>query len=81
MKAIIQIGYTKYVVDAEKAIKLLQILENAETYETKWHDRTDDVDSFISHHIFTEDHKATIQPIEFMQDALYRLAKDAGKPW
>jgi hypothetical protein len=35
-KAIVQIGYNNYVLDTEKALKLLSLLEEAERYEHKW---------------------------------------------
>jgi hypothetical protein len=35
-KAIVQIGYNNYVLDTDKALKLLSLLEEAERYEHKW---------------------------------------------
>jgi hypothetical protein len=37
MKAIIKLGYKDYVLNVEDAVKIMELLENAERYETQYH--------------------------------------------
>lgn len=83
MKGIIQVGYTKYVMDADKAVKLIALLEEAEVYEDKWNSSKDadgKENSFYTHHIYNNGDVTKFQTMEFMQEAFYKMAKLAGKP-
>jgi len=83
MKGIIQVGYVKYVMDAEKAVKFMALLEEAEIYEDKWNSNKDaegKENSFYSHHVYNNGDVTKFQTLEFMQDAFYKMAKLAGKP-
>lgn len=73
-RAIVQVGYTQYVMDTEKAITLLGLLEQAEIYETKWVDK-----GANTHHIYEQDNTA-MKNMQLLPETLYRLAKLAGKP-
>lgn len=83
MKAIVQVGYIKYVMDAEKAVKFMALLEEAEIYENRWHSNKDAEgkdNSFYSHHVYNNEDITKFQTLEFMQEAFYKMAKLAGKP-
>lgn len=74
MKAIVTIGYKQYVMDADKAITMLGMLDQAEVYESKWEGKT------TAHYIYTQDNNDHIREVKLLPDALYKLAKLAGKP-
>lgn len=74
MKAIVKVGYKDYVMDAEKAIAFLALLDNAEVYEGKWEGNTN------AHYIFPQDNHDHIRELRILPDAFYRMAKLAGKP-
>lgn len=74
MKAIVKMGYKDYVIDADKALTMLAMLESAEMYETKWDGKT------TAHYVYPQDSGEHIKEMRLIPDALYRLAKLAGKP-
>ena len=78
-KAIVQIGYNNYVLDTEKAIKLLSILDGAERYETKWRNEKE---GGTTYHVWNPDDSPAdgMRELKLMPEQLYRLAKLAGKP-
>ena len=77
-KAIITIGYTKYVVDIEDAIKLSEILANAEMYEEKWR-KSEEGLSGTTYHVWEQDAHVE-HTLKVLPTSLYRLYKLAGKP-
>lgn len=76
-KLSVQVGYHNCVLDGDKALKLLDLLQGSEVYEVKW--RTE-ADGGTSHHIYPQD--ATTRKIEvtYLTDEQYRMYKLAGKP-
>lgn len=76
MKAIVQIGYKNYVMDASKALTLLGALDGAEVYEAKWDNQT----KTTSYFVYEQDNGDNIREMKLLPDALYKLAKLAGKP-
>lgn len=76
MKAIVQIGYKNYVMDASKALTLLGTLDGAEVYEAKWDSQT----KTTSYFVYEQDNGDNIREMKLLPDALYKLAKLAGKP-
>ena len=74
MKAIVNIGYKSYVMDAEKAVAMLSMLDQAEVYENKWESKT------TAHYIYPQDSSDHVRELKLLPDALYRMAKLAGKP-
>lgn len=74
MKAVVKLGYKEYVMDAEKALALLSMLDNAEVYETKWENK------LTAHYVYEQDNGDFIREIKLIPDALYRMGKLAGKP-
>jgi len=73
----IKIGYNTYVMENEKAVQLLALLEGAEVYENKYHRGVDGKDSFYTHHVYANEDNFTM---ELIPTTKYQLAKLAGKP-
>ncbi len=73
MKAIVKVNYKDFVMDAEKALTMLSLLEEAEVYESKWDGKTS------AHYIYNQD-SDSVRELRLIPDALYRMAKLAGKP-
>ena len=73
MKAIVQVGYKSYIMDAEKALAFLGMLDQAEIYESKWDGKTS------AHYIYNQENDS-VRELKLVPDALYRMAKLAGKP-
>jgi hypothetical protein len=73
-KALISVGYTRYVVNTADAVKLADILMGAERYEDKW---VKDVGN--THHIWEQDELKKFD-IQAIPDSVYRMYKLAGKP-
>lgn len=75
-KVILKIGYDRFVMDADKAVAVLDLLSEAETYEEKWRSKEDGGSTF---HVYDNKvlEEATMQ---IMPLSRYRMAKLAGKP-
>lgn len=78
-KVIINLGYRHVVLDADKALALIGMLEDAEMYESKYHSAVDGKSSYNTHHIYpmTQDNAFTMQMVT---NESYNLYKLAGKP-
>ncbi len=72
MKAIVKVNYKDFVMDAEKALTMLSLLEEAEVYESKWDGKTS------AHYIYNQD-SDSVRELRLIPDALYRMAQLAGK--
>ena len=75
-KAIVEVGYTKYVMEASDAVTIANILANAELYAEKW--RTS-AEGGTSYYIWEQD-KHIETPIRVLPTNLYNMYKLAGKP-
>lgn len=73
-KAVIEIGYRSYVIDADKALTLLGLLEDAELYQEKY--IQGGVNTF---HVYQNEEPQTTH-LKLLPKKLYNLAKLAGKP-
>jgi len=73
-KAVIQIGYREYVIDADKALTLLGLLEDAELYREKY--SQGGINTF---HVYPSE-EAQPATLKLLPRKLYNLAKLAGKP-
>ena len=73
-KAVVQIGYREYVIDADKALTLLGLLEEAEMYQEKY--TQGGVNTF---HVYQNEEPQT-RHLKLLPKKLYDLAKLAGKP-
>jgi hypothetical protein len=76
MKAVVQMGYKSYVMDTEKALTMLEMLTEAEVYESKWEDKT----KTVAHYVYQQDCNDFVRDVKILPKALYNLAKLAGKP-
>lgn len=76
-KITVQIGYQHFVMDGDKAVQLLNIIENAEMYESKWRA---EADGGTSHHIYKQPPMEKVVEISYLTDEQYRMYKLAGKP-
>ena len=69
---VVTLGYAHYVMPTADAVRLLEILENAERYVCKY--RKNDQST---HHVWPSD---TLFEAKMIGADLYRMAKLAGKP-
>jgi len=78
MKAILRAGYTDYVLDTDKAVAILELLEGAEIYESKYHAKTDKSESYSTYHIYKDSEREF--SLNIITDEKYKMYKLAGKP-
>ena len=78
-KVVVNIGYRSVVLDAEKALALATLLEDAETYQSKYHSAQDGNPSYNTHHIYPVDPDAGFT-MQLLTNESYNLYKLAGKP-
>ncbi len=69
---VVTLGYSHFVMQTADAVRLLEILENAERYVLKY--RANDAST---HHVWPND---TTFEAKMIGTDLYRMAKLAGKP-
>jgi hypothetical protein len=75
-KVIIEFGYDKsFVMDADKALTLLDLLKDAEVYKEKWRGQDKGGSTF---HIFPQ--QKELCSMKVLSSNMYSLAKLAGKP-
>ena len=79
-KCVVNIGFMKYVVNAEDAITLCGILSKAERYDDKYHGVENDKPSFHTYHVWEQDTEEGVVQFSLLPEGLYRVAKMAGKP-
>lgn len=80
MKAKLNIGYKSWVLDHDKAIQILTMLDEAECYDSQYHkDMGDGKGSCTTHYIYPQD-GVTTHNLELIPDKLYAMWKLAGKP-
>ena len=80
MKAKLNIGYKSWVLDHDKAIQILTMLDEAECYDSQYHkDMGDGKGSVTTHYIYPQD-GVTTHNLELIPDKLYAMWKLAGKP-
>jgi hypothetical protein len=75
MKSKIQIGYKTWVLDHDKAVQLLTLLDDAELYDSKYEKEQ----GVYTHYVY---HNDEVKPhnLELIPDKLYAMWKLAGKP-
>lgn len=76
-KAIIRYGYDHYVVEAEDALTIHNILAKAELFHRNYRSTAD---GGTSYYVWEQDMSSEMRDITLMPDGLYRMAKLAGKP-
>jgi uncharacterized metal-binding protein len=78
-KAVVEIGYRKLVLPLAKAVQVVDLLGDAEIYETAYHKDEVNDKSVKTHHIFGVDIDNSIQ-MHIISDVEYSKYKLAGKP-
>ena len=78
-KVIVNLGYRSVVLDAEKALALVSMMQDAETYQSKYHSGENGKPSFNTHHIFPVDADSGFT-MQMLTNESYNLYKLAGKP-
>ena len=78
-KVIVEIGYRNYVIDAQEAVKLAEILGGAERYEAVYHSKTETMASHHTYHVYTEE-GVDAPTMRIISDDAYRMYKLAGRP-
>ena len=78
-KALVSIGYVDYVLDIGDAVTLMQIMSKAELYKavTNYNAKPNTTAYYVWEQEPT--HKANVVA-QLLPDAVYRVAKMAGKP-
>jgi fructose 1,6-bisphosphatase len=77
-KAIITVGYKYCVLDAQDALKVVELLTRAEIYESLCV-KDSDGNYTTTKHVYPQESEDT-HVIQIMNDNQYRMAKLAGKP-
>lgn len=78
-KALIRVGYNDYVMDISDAVTLMEIMSKAENYKAK-HDYNAKPTTAAYYVWEQEPTSRDSVTITLMPDAVYRVAKLAGKP-
>ena len=75
-KVIVEFGYDKaYVMEADKALTLLDLLKDAEVYKETWRGADKGGNTF---HIYPQEKE--LCSMKVLSNNMYSLAKLAGKP-
>ena len=79
-------SYTGFILSADKALQLMELLAHAERYQTKFHSGGTNPDksrnpSYTTEHVYPPDGDSPVfTNIRYLTAAQYALAKIAGKP-
>jgi hypothetical protein len=77
-KAVVRVGYTEYVMDMSDAVALIEIMSKAEHLKIR---RDYNVSPNVTcYHIWEQDVDHDQITIQLLPNAIYRVAKLAGKP-
>jgi hypothetical protein len=68
----------EYVLPVEKAVEIMRLLSDAETYERKWHSGKDGAASFYTHHVYSPEERSL--SLSLMTNGSYAMFKAAGNP-
>jgi len=74
-KVKLRFDYKEYLVDVADALTVIDILDKADLYETKY-----DNDTGRSYFVFPQLPEDKLRSLDLMPDDLYRMAKLAGRP-
>lgn len=73
-KCVVDFAHSNYVLDADKAVELLKLLDTAEVYQSNWRSRED---GGPTKHIYDAERMCSL---ELISDTKYKMYKLAGKP-
>ena len=78
---VIDIGWHKLVLDREKALKLVELLESSEVYEDRYLNKEEreklGTDADYTYHVYPNEKMFNMR---IVTDSHYQMAKLAGKP-
>ena len=79
---VVDLGYKKVVLDRERAMALIEILETADVYEEVYWGEQDRIrlgmgNETYTYHVYANDTNFSMQ---IMSESKYQMAKLAGKP-
>jgi hypothetical protein len=77
MKAKLQVGYKQFVLDHDKAIQILTLLDEAEMFENVYRKEEEGGSTY---HIYPNVEADRPHSLELIPDRLYKMWKLAGKP-
>lgn len=78
-KVIVNLGYRSIVLEAEKALAFISIVQDAEMYQSKYHSGETGKPSFNTYHIYPVDADSGFN-MQMLTNESYNLYKLAGKP-
>lgn len=78
-KVVMNLGYRSIVVDADKALAIADLMQDAETYQSKYHSKTDTQDSHNTYHIYPSEPDNGFS-MQLITNEAYNMYKLAGKP-
>ena len=78
-KAIVRVGYEDYIVDAAKALAIVEALADAERYDMKYHREGGGVPAHHTYHVYDVDTDKKFD-IQVISNKFYLMCKMAGKP-
>lgn len=78
-KCVINLGYKSYVMDTNKALTLLELLDSVEIYEEEWHREEDGKPSYTTYHVYPPEEMG-VASVKLLPTNIYNVAKLAGKP-
>jgi hypothetical protein len=77
MRAKIRLGHREYILPAEEALKIMEILEGALFYNEQYHRGEGEMEAYYTYHIWESE--KTGESLELISESTYRIAKLAGK--
>jgi len=77
-KAIVRVGYSEYVMNMADAVTIMEIMSKAENYKVARN--YDTTPNTTSYHVWDQEVDHDQMNIQLLPDAVYRVAKLAGKP-
>lgn len=78
-KAIVRVGYEDYIVDADKALAIVEALADAERYDMKYRREEGGVPAHHTHHVYDVDTDKKFD-VQVISNKFYLMCKMAGKP-
>jgi len=78
-KVIVNLGYRSIVLDAEKAIAIAELMQDAEMYQSKYHSAENGNSSYNTYHIYPVEPDSGFA-MQLITNESYNMYKLAGKP-
>jgi hypothetical protein len=78
-KVIMNLGYRSIVVDADKALAVAELIQDAETYQSKYHSAENGKPSHHTFHIYPAEADNGFS-MQLITNESYNMYKLAGKP-